>query len=46
MLIVSEPLDEGKHDWQSVPPGHAIIGNGKEGKPLIKEMTLRHRIPN
>jgi len=35
LLIVSEPLDEGKHDWQAVPPGHAIIGNGREGAPLI-----------
>ncbi len=43
LLIVSEPLDEEKHDWQAVPKGHAIIGNGGEGTPLIKEMTLRHR---
>ena len=43
LLIVSEPLDEGKHKWQAVPPGHAIIGNGREGAPLIKEMALRPR---
>ncbi len=43
LLIVSEPLDEGKHHWQAVPQGHAIIGNGKGGAPLIKEMTLRPR---
>jgi len=43
LLIVSEPLDEGEHDWQAVPQGHAIIGNGKEGAPLIKEMKLRPR---
>lgn len=42
LLIVSEPLDEGEHDWQAVPPGHAIIGNGQEGAPLIKEMNLKH----
>ncbi|MBT4934929.1 MAG: class II glutamine amidotransferase [Rhodospirillaceae bacterium] len=46
LLIVSEPLDEGKHDWQAVPQGHAIIGNGKEGAPLIKEMTMRPRSGN
>ncbi len=45
LLIVSEPLDEGKHDWQAVPKGHAIIGNGREGGPLIKEMRLRQRAP-
>ena len=43
LLIVSEPLDEQKHDWQAVPKGHAIIGNGKEGAPLIKKMALRPR---
>jgi len=43
LLIVSEPLDNAKHDWQAVPQGHAIIGNGVEGAPLIKKMNLRTR---
>lgn len=41
LLIVSEPLDDGKHDWQAVPPGHAIIGNGASNGVLIKPMRLR-----
>ncbi len=43
LLIVSEPLDDDKHDWQTVPQGHAIIGNGEEDAPLIKKMNLRQR---
>lgn len=42
LLIVSEPLDQGEHDWQAVPQGHAIIGNGPDGPPLIKELNIRN----
>jgi glutamine amidotransferase len=28
LVVVSEPLDEGKGDWHAVPPGHVVLADG------------------